>query len=270
MRRRWSTGVAVVAALVLGGCEETQPDLLEKIIFTEDASWLERDVAEDPYELVGGECCNDHIPHPLPIDTTIQPVIEPAGDLDYFDLQITGSFAGQLFLLSERDNLTMRLFNRELQEYEEALPGIMFEGQRPGSTEIGPGTWTTLYGRDTTFTLLVQSDSRKGQGKYVLTWQRVIPVAYLAMTRPTSGDRWERGVEHTIRWNYARLDIMSFDVYLMKGAIMTGVIREALAIATELRWIPDVALEPGDDYRIMVALRDDPTAVDISNAFEIY
>ncbi|MEE9162620.1 MAG: hypothetical protein V3U35_06565 [Candidatus Neomarinimicrobiota bacterium] len=276
MNPRWPTGIVLTAILVLGGCEETQPDLLNKIIFTDAAGWLERDVAEDPYELVDGECCNDDNPHPLPIDTTIQPVIAPTGDLDYFDLQITGSFAGQLFLSSERDNVTMRLFSRELQEFGEVLLDQIEEGQRRshmiaiGSLEHPAEIWTTLYGLDTTFTLLVQSDSRKGQGGYALTWQQLIPVAHLVMTRPTSGDRWETGVEHTIRWNYGLPNVQSFDVYLMKGPIMTGIISEDPDLVDKLLWIPEGDLEPGEDYRIIVALSDDPTTMDISDAFEIY
>ena len=130
MIRRWPTGVAMAMVQVLGACEETQPDLLEKIIFTDEVSWLERNVAEDPYELVDGECCNDDNPQPLPIDTTIQPVIEPSGDLDYFNLQITGSFAGTLSLLSERDNIAMRLFQRDMREFDEVLLDQIPEGQR--------------------------------------------------------------------------------------------------------------------------------------------
>ena len=152
-----------------------------------------------------------------------------------------------------------------LRDPRPAILSIPRQGKGPLSSPV----WFDFdAGGD--FWVLMQSDSRKGQGGYTLVWQRVIPVAHLAMTRPTTGDRWESGVERTIRWNYDRQNVQSFDVYLMKGAIMTGVIREDLAIATELRWIPETDLEPDDDYRIIIVLSDDPTTMDISDAFEIY
>ena len=129
--------------LWLAGCDQTQPDVLEKLIFSDDDRWLERDTVEDPFELVGGQCCNDYYPYPLSMNTLIEAMITPAGDLDYFNLQVAADSAAQLFLSSERDNFNMRLFNRELEEYEFLLDTLSYSL----TGDVGPVYWTTLYGQ---------------------------------------------------------------------------------------------------------------------------
>ncbi len=259
----------VLAALGLLGCDQTQPELLEQFIAAGDGSWLVRDTVEDPYEWVGDRCCNDDNPNPLPIDTIITPVIAPAGDLDWFHIRISGSFAGQLFLTAQRDNLIMRLFDSTLNVYEDVLLDTM---QAAGGvvSQSGEVLWTTLYGANSAFTLLIQGDERSSEGAYELTWQRVIPVAYLTVVSPSLGNRWERGTDYRIRWSYDPADdLQGFSVYLLKGHIVIDVLKKDFPPIDELRWTPSSDLEPGSDYRIMVSLSDDPTALDISNAFAL-
>ena len=253
--------------LWLAGCEQERPDVLEKLIFSDDDRWLERDTVEDPFELVGGQYCNDYYPYPLPIDTVIHAVINPDDDLDYFDIQITGSYAGQLFLSSERDNIHMRLFSPniiDMEEYE-FLKDTLF-GLRPEHSE--PVYWTTLYGPDIFLAILIAGESGSAKGDYTLEWRRVIPTTDLDLMSPGGGEQWHRMNRHTIQWCQEGNDPIS--VALMKGPVMIQSLKQDIRFVNELRWTPPDDLEAGDDYRIMVYLSDDPTTLDISDAFEIY
>ncbi len=249
--------------LVSTGCEQTRPEVLRKLIFAEEGDWLERDPGEDPLEWVSGECCNDFNPYPLPIDTLIEAVISPGGDLDYFNLRITDTYAGQLFLQSERDNITMRLFTRDLEEHEfflETLDAALAE----------PVYWTTVYGPLDSLTVLVAGDSRRSQGAYTLEWRPVIPVTYLAMNYPDSLARWQRGTEYTIRRQYGTvINSRLMSVALIKGPVVVDVLVHDLFPTNRLRWPVPEDLEPGDDYRIMVYLSNEPNTLAISHAFEI-
>jgi len=269
MKRIYPLIIIVPGLLWLAGCGQTQPDILENIFFTDDEDWLDRNYEEDPYERVDGRCCNDDNPHPLPIDTTIRPVIAPAGDLDYFDIQITADSVGYLFLDSERDNIRMRLFNRELDEYELPLDTCYT------STAYveAPFVWTILYGQDSSFTLLIKGKSRKAQGNYTLGWQPVILVDGLQIEYPRGDDRWRRSNWEEISWN--SLQTGSVGVALLKGPIVVQTLKsgsDAIYMKHQpaLDWrLPD-DLEAGKDYRIMVYFTDNPRRMNISDEFEIY
>ena len=127
--------------LYLAGCDQTRPDVIEKLIFSDDDQWLERDTSEDAFELVGDYRCNDYYPYPLPIDTTIYPVINPAGDLDYFALQTTSDKAGWLSVWSKKENVNLRIFSSSLSEYGNFGLGEFFNPR--GDLTI-PEFWTTL------------------------------------------------------------------------------------------------------------------------------
>ncbi|MFB0516227.1 MAG: Ser-Thr-rich GPI-anchored membrane family protein [Candidatus Neomarinimicrobiota bacterium] len=254
--------------LWLAGCGETRSDIIEKVIFSDDDQWLERDTSEDPYELVEGRCCNDYYPYLLPMDIQIEAIIKPAGDLDYFDIQLSESYAGQLFLRSERDNITLRIFSRDMEEYEFYLdtlsyPQAVVEG-------IGPVYWTTLYGPLDSLTVLVKGESGKAQGEYTLAWTPVIPVTYLRVERPIFGDRWRRDNRYTIRWQYqGAASSAIFSVALLKGPVVVDVLMRNIILSNQLQWDPSDDLDPGEDYRIMVYLSKDPTTLDLSDEFEI-
>lgn len=255
--------------LWLAGCEQTRPGIIENLIFSEGDPWLERDISEDPYELVEGQCCNDYNPYPLVIDTTIYPVIAPAGDLDYFNLQITADSIGQLLLRSEQDNITMRIFSRDLEEYDFLLDTLY--SSPPDNFE--PGYWTTLYGLDFSFTLLLQGESRSHDGQYSLSWRGVTHEDGLEIIYPKRGYRWRRNNTETISWGAVQSKPVT--AALLKGPVIVQFLKsdsDATYYYDEpkLDWhIPD-DLETGTDYRIMIYFTDDPERMSISDAFEIY
>lgn len=249
--------------LWLAGCGESRPDIIEKLIFSDDDRWLERD-GEDPYELVEGQCCNDYNPHPLPIDTTIHPVIDPAADLDYFNLQITGSYAGRLVLTPEDDDIVFRVFNRSMKDEYEALVDTF---SNPFADTIGwPDYWTVLYGPSATFTVLVAG----GKGHYSLGWERIIPTTALLVEQPQAGNQWQRSFNHRIQWRMTLSGYKPVTVALIKGPVVVDVLRRNIMFVDELDWTPEEDLERGNDYRILVYLSNDPKVMDISDAFEIY
>jgi hypothetical protein len=252
-------------ALLVIGCDETRPDLIQKVFFTDDDEWLNRDATKDSTELVNNECCNDYLPYPLAIETRVEPYVEPAGDLDYFDLKVTGGSAGQLFLSSERDNIKMRLFSRDMQEYDFAIDTLYGSQSSAGWTVY----WTALYGQgpDTTFTLLVQGESRKAQGQYELGWQQIAENGVLQIDSPAQQSRWQRASSYYIRWTLDRVDPVT--VALLKGPVVIDILKRDVLFINFWVWELDEDLELGSDYRIMVYLSDDPTTMDISDAFEI-
>ena len=250
--------------LWLAGCEQTRPGVIENLIFSEGDQWLERDDS-DPYEWVEGQCCNDYNPYPLPINTTIQSVIEPEGDLDYFNLQVTCNMAGWLSLWSDEDNITIRIFSRDLEEYEFQHDTLY--------NYSGPVYWTTLYGSDTSFTLLVKGESRSDRGGYDLTWKSVIQEDGLEIIYPKSSYRWRRDNTETISWT--AVQSKSVTVALLKGPVIVQFLNsdsDATYYNDEpkLDWhIPD-DLVTGTDYRIMIYFTANPERMNMSDAFEIY
>lgn len=248
--------------LWLAGCEQTRPGVIKNLIFYEGDQWLERDVQEDPYELVGGQCCNDYYPYPLPIDTSIHAVINPADDLDYFNIQITDGYAGRLVLAPMDDDIAFRLFSRGLNEEYAALVDTF---SNPSGDMMSPDFWTVLYGPSATFTVLVAGD----EGHYSLYWERVIPTTTLVVEQPQAGARWQRSFGHSIRWNITLSGDQPVTVVLIKGPVVVDVLRRDIAFVEELNWTPEEDLERGNDYRILVYLSNDPKVMDISDAFEI-
>lgn len=253
-----------ILILALAGCDETRTGILDTFILDEEGDWLVRDVAEDPNEVVNGYCCNDTIPLPLAaIDTTIRGVINPVDDLDYYDLQVSGSYAGQLFLGPADGNLTMRLFSREMEEYEAQLDTL------PPSSATGfqRTLWTTLYGPDTHFTLLVKSDDQNEIGEYAFRWLRVGPTSVLRIDQPDSTTSWNRSGLHTIEWNQS--DDRAVSLALLKGPTMIEILRRNIRFVDFFLWMPGNDLDPGNDYRIMVYDSSNPQIIDISDAFTI-
>ena len=129
--------------------------------------------------------------------------------------------------------------------------------------------WTTLVGSETNYTVLIEGASGRAKGGYSLEWVRWIPVTYLTVEGPTAGDRLQRGAERRIVWQQDQPGAIS--LALMKGSVVIDILKRNHSVTPhEIRWIPSEDLEPGNDYRMMIYLSSDPTAVDISNAFEIY
>ncbi|UCD37816.1 MAG: hypothetical protein JSW54_13505 [Fidelibacterota bacterium] len=252
------------------GCEERQPELIQKVFFTDDDRWLDRNEDEDPYELVDGDCCNDYNPFPLSIDTDIEPVIAPSGDLDYFDIQIPDSLPTLLFLTSERDNMSMRLFRQDMEEeYEFLLDTLHYSLD----FETVPVYWTLLHGEGTTFTVLVKGDTREAQGGYTLSWRRVTPIESLEIDRPREGDQWRRSNWEIVSWSAVQGRLVT--AALLRGPVVVRKLtRGSNAIYNsnrpEVDWhIPD-NLKVGTGYRILVYYTANPQIMNISNEFQIY
>ncbi len=255
---------ATLIMLAFAGCEESNPGIMDTFIFQEENNWLEleRDWIDDPNELVNFTCCNDTIPKPImAIDTTIEGVINPAEDLDYYDLQVTDSFAGQLFLETSNTVLTMRLFSRGMEEYQAQLvsSSMMF-----GEQQI---LWTMVYGPDSGFTLLVKSSEQEDTGDYTIRWLRAIRTSVVTVDKPQGGESWNRTTLHTIQWTQQGGRAVS--LALMKGPAMIEILAENIRFSDEFRWLPTTDLDAGDDYRIIIYDDDNPELMDISNAFEL-
>jgi hypothetical protein len=255
--------------LWLTGCDETRPGIIQKLIFSEGDQWLDRDVQDDPYELVDSLCCNDYYPYPLPIDTTIHPVIAPAGDLDYFNLQVSGNGTGWLSLSSDEDSISMRIFSRDMEEYDFLLDTLYSSP----SDNFEPSYWTTLYGPDSSFTLLIQGQSRSQEGRYSLDWKSATIEDGLKIIYPKAGYRWGRTNTETIEWASHQSDSVS--AALLRGPVIVRFLKSGDEAVynedrPELVWhIPD-DLEVGDGYRIMIYLTAKPKKMNISDEFEIY
>lgn len=263
MKRQIIILIGATVLLMVAACEEQVPAVIDSLIFNDEGDWLDRDT-DDPYEWVDGECCNDFTPFPLAIDDSpVQGVINPASDLDYYDIRITGANAGQLLLFPGDNDLTMRLFSTDMVEHDELVLGRgMFLNEVPAQ-------WTTLIGLDSRYTLLIESANGTAAGDYILEWSRVIPVTILTINRPATNDRVQRGAEFNIRWEQDL--IAAVTLALMKGPMVVDILKENInSLPHEIRWFVSEELEPDNDYRIIIYLTNEPTAMDISDVFEIY
>ncbi len=269
MKPIYSLIIFLPLMLWLTGCDETRPGIIKNLIFSEGVQWLERDVQGDPFELVDSLCCNDYYPYPLPIDTTIHPEIAPAGDLDYFNLQVSGNGAGWLSLSSYEDNITMRIFSRDLEEYDFLLDTL---DNSPGDN-FEPSYWTTLYGPDSSFTLLLQGQSRSQEGSYSLDWKSATIEDGLKIISPEAGYRWRRTNSEIIEWESHQSEPVT--AALLKGPVIIRFLKSDSGatyydLEPKLDWdIPD-DLEEGADYRIMIYFTANPERMNISDAFKIY
>ncbi len=249
--------------LYLAGCDQTRSDLIENIFFTDDEEWLDRNTDEDPYELVDNLCCNDYYPYPLPIDTVIHAVINPDDDLDYFDIQVTDSYAGRLVLTPEDDDIVFRVFIRTLKTEYDALVDTFDD-------PVGDNDhWTVLYGPSATFTVLVAG----ARGDYVLGWQHVTMEDGLKIVYPGADDRWRRSNWEIISWASQQSEPVS--AALLRGPVIVRFLKSGSdaiydEYKPELDWhIPD-DLEVGTGYRIMIYFTANPKRMNISDEFEIY
>ncbi len=254
-RRIW----LLLLVLALAGCDDKRSGILEALVLGQDGPWYERDVVEDPAELVDGVCCNDDNPFPLPIDTTIAAVINPAADLDYYAIQVTGAEAGILYLYLGEADLNLRLFSLDLSEYEFVLDSLPLMDI---SDPVPFLPWTPFYGPGAEAIVLVHGKKTS----YSLGWERIVPTVDMDVLAPAGGVAWVRGEEQRIRWS---TPFSHTDVILLKGPVMVAILKRAISLSDELNWVPAGDLEPGADYRIAISRRGSPDRMEFSDAFTI-
>ncbi len=277
MKRYLYITATMLFLLYMAGCDQTRPDVIEKLIFSDDDQWLDRDASEDAFELVGDYSCNDYYPYPLPIDTIIYPVINPVGDLDYFALQTTSDKAGWLSVWSKKENVNLRIFSSSLDEYSDFRLGEFFN---PNVDLTTPEYWTTLlflpYNQehpDTALTILVSGESSSAKGDYKLQWQSIIEDPDLRIEHPSAASRWRRSNWEQVTWAIAIEE--QVEAALMKGPVIIQLLGSSDDVIYNegepwLDWhIPD-NLEPGTDYHLILFHANNPRIMSISDEFEIY
>ena len=251
----------LLLVLALAGCDDKRTGILEALVLGEDGPWYERDVIEDPAELVNGVCCNDDNPFSLPADTTLAAVINPAEDLDYYGIEVTGAEAGILSLGVGEAELNLRLFDLDLAEYElvlDSIPQLIALGSHEQLYKV----WTPFYGPGERGIVLIHGD----EADYSLGWERIVPTVGLDMLAPAGGVTWKRGEEQRIRW---ATPFDQMDVVLLKGPVMVAILKRDIEFSEELNWLPSGDLEPGNDYRIAVLQSSRPDRMEFSDAFTI-
>ena len=246
--------------LALAGCDDKHSGIVEALVLGVDGPWYDRDVIEDPAELVDGVCCNDERPFPLPADTSLDAVINPAEDLDYYAIEVTDAEAGILYLWPLDADLNLRLFNMDLSEYE-----LVIDTLPPTETLYpfeSPPLWIPFYGPGAKGIVLVHGD----EANYSLGWERIVPTVGLEVLAPATGATWARGEEQRIRWvtPYSQMDVI-----LLKGPVMVASLKRDIRFSEELNWLPSGDLEPGNDYRIAVLPSGTPDRMEFSDAFTI-
>jgi len=256
--------------LTIGGCDSRRAGILESLLAGDADNWLDRDRVEDPYEWQNGRCCNDYTPTPLPIDTIINAVINPADDLDYFNLDLPQNVVGLLRVGAVTDVPRMRLFSAgtsdENEEYEIATDSVWLDVPSGTGTVAIAYEWTylTAYNRD--LRLLIQGDGSAAPVAYQMEWQRVAITVGLDLTQPSSAETWQRGELHTIAWQSSFGGGVT--VGLLSDVGMVRILKRDISAANELNWTPEFDLTPGA-YRIVVYLAADPTVVEVSDVITI-
>ena len=256
--------------LLSGGCDSRRAGVLEGLLAGDEVDWLFRDPGEDPYEWQNGRCCNDYTPTPLPIDTIINAAINPAGDLDYFDLDLQQNVVGLVRVGAVTDVPRIRLFSAgaddENEEYEIATDSVWLDVPSGTETVAIAYEWTylTAYNRD--LRLLIQGDGSTAPVAYQMEWQRVAVTVGLDLTQPGSAETWQRGELQTIAWESSFSGGVS--IGLIGDVGMVRILKRDISTANELNWTPEIDLAPGA-YRIVVYLAADPTVVEVSDVITI-
>ncbi|MFC1481912.1 hypothetical protein ACFL6E_06685 [Candidatus Neomarinimicrobiota bacterium] len=257
--------ILALLMVLTSGCEETRPGVINNLIFNDDTEWVDRNWSEDPAEWVDGECCNDFIPYPLGVDTALTARIEPAADLDWFEIRTEDSLGGALFLSSDIESIIFRVFDENQQEYE-LLTDTLTTYTRLGISD--PVYWTPLAGDSLAYYVLVQSKDQSDTGNYKLIWSQQQRDSQLAITRPTSSDILIHGSFYVIQWNDPTDRMVS--LALLKEGVMVSIIGRNLSGSLQnFQYAADPGLEPDTTYRIMLYQSNDPQIMDISNVFEI-
>lgn len=255
----------VLLIILITGCDETRPGLINDLIFNDDTDWVDRNSNADPAELVDGECCNDFIPFPLGEDSSLTARIDPLDDLDWFELQTGDSLAGALFFSTLVPSINFRVFDGQQQEYELLVDSL----QSYARYDIYyPVTWVVFSGRNSTYNVLVQSQGELEAGDYRLIWAQEPLVSPLALSYPKAGAVLIRGLPYKVKWTDALEGPVS--LALLKDGLMVAVIVNQITSFThELQYHFDTGLDPGTAYQIMVYRTNDPHIMDVSDEFEI-
>jgi hypothetical protein len=255
----------VLLTILITGCDENRPDVINNLIFNDDTEWVDRDINADSTEWVAGECCNDFIPYPLGMDTSFTARIEPADDLDWFEVRTADSLGGVLFLSSDAESIKFRIFNGDQQEYELLLDTLSTYIRRG---IYDPVYWTPLAGESPAYYVLVQSDDEADTGSYKLFWSQQQRDSQLTITRPTTDDILITGSYYIIQWD-SPVD-QDVSLAMLKDGILVSIIGRNLdGSEQEFQYLVDSDLEADTSYRIMLYQSDDPQIMDISNVFEI-
>ncbi|MCK4579480.1 MAG: hypothetical protein KAU50_11880 [Candidatus Marinimicrobia bacterium] len=271
MKQRAIISTMILAIILLAGCEEKSPGIIDSIIFNEDGEWLTRETSADPYEWVDDACCNDWNPYPLALGSDIQPVLEPVDDLDYYRVSVDSGTAGQLILSTiedfneSSDQISLRIFNSNLKEYED-----IWLDERPFTTG-GLRYWTTLYDPGDDFIVLVSGSYSGGSMNYRLAWEAADTSGNLDLLPFTINQPpFNRGQNCRIGWFDNQSAAGHISIALMKGPVIIELIlTEYLSNWTDHTWSIPTDLKPGFDYRLVIFRTFNPTTMDISDAFEI-
>lgn len=264
----WATVLVMAVA-----CEEQVPAVIDSLIFNDQGDWLVRDT-DDPYEWVDGECCNDLIPYPLSMGAELSPLLKPEEDLDYYRITVEEGQTGKLTLwtnddsFSPEDSIYLRIFSPTLSEFED-----VWLDKRPFTTG-GVRLWTVLAGPLEQFIVMVSGKFSGDRLQYRLAWEQADTSNQLdlrAIGALAIGlQPLDRGNEYTIDWDDIRTDGSKISITLMKGPVIKELILdEYFTPITSYPWLLSYDLEPGVDYRLLIFRTDNPTTMDISDAFEI-
>ena len=257
----------VLLMLLISGCDENRPGVINDLIFNDDTDWVDLDSrGADPTELVNDECCNDFIPLPIVIDTSLTARIEPADDLDWFKLQTTDTTGGVISLSPGAESINFRLFDGQQQEFEVLIDTLSTYLLRP--LYDGPVYWTPLAGESRTYYVLVQSDDEADIGGYSLIWSQQQRNSQLTIKRASLSTIQIIGSEYVIQWddpNNRRVSLA-----LLRDGIMVSPLGKDLSGSMhELQYRVDADREPDSTYQIMLYQSNDPQIMDISNVFTI-
>ena len=244
--------------------------VLEGLLSGDEADWLFRDPLEDPYEWQNGTCCNDYAPVDLPLDTTISAAINPAGDLDYYDISLLQNTVGLLRIAADTDVLVMRLFSRdpgdEDAEFEIEVDSVWKDIPSGTETVATAFQWTYLTGSAQALRLLIQGDGRAAPILYQMDWQSLAATVGLDLVRPGGAATWQRGELQTIEWQSKFSSGVT--IALLNNISMVNILKRDVSTTGKLNWTPELDLSPGA-YRIAVYLAEDPTVVEVSDVITI-
>jgi hypothetical protein len=88
--------------------------------------------------------------------------------------------------------------------------------------------------------------------------QSVVGAPSITMVTPNGGQRWARGVSHTIKWSYSGATGTSVRIDLLTGGIVTSTIAPSAPLGSNgsgaYAWTPPSQLTPGSTYRVRVTV----------------
>ncbi|MFQ5649410.1 MAG: alpha/beta fold hydrolase [bacterium] len=151
----------------------------------------------------------------------------------------------------------------------------LFDDGRHGDGQANDGVYANRFtntASDGSYTFTVEASGLASQGgafrrEAILSTIVTPATGFIQVTNPNSGDVWEKGTEHRIKWDSNAGGNVKIRLY--RGSVFVKRIISSTDNDGNYRWVVPEQVEAGSGYRIRITSRANSSIEDDSDAFTI-